>query len=329
MDELQILALQAGIYLPRGLQLTNPALAMDAQSVAVTGANAGIPAHLANYMDPKIIEAVVAPMKAAQILGEAKKGDWTTETATFPVIEATGETSSYGDFNDNGSSGVNSNFPTRQSYHYQTTTRWGERQLAMAGLAGIDWATRTNLASVLTLNKFQNKTYFYGVAGLQNYGLMNDPALSAPIVPTAAWSLDSTDALTVYNDVARLFRKVLAQCNGTIDQNVKMVLVLSPTASLAFNKTNMYNVNVTDQLKKNFPNLRFETAPEYTTDAGELVQLIIDEIDGQETATCAFTEKLRAHQIVIETSSFKQKKSQGTFGTVIYRPFAISQMLGV
>jgi hypothetical protein len=35
-------------------------------------------------------------------------------------------------------------------------------------------------------------------------------------------------------------------------------------------------VNVTDQLKKNFPNLRIETAVEYSTDAGELVQLIVE-----------------------------------------------------
>lgn len=43
-------------------------------------------------------------------------------------------------------------------------------------------------------------------------------------------------------------------------------------------KTNQYNVNVTDQLKKNFPNLRIETAVEYSTDAGELVQLIVERL---------------------------------------------------
>ncbi|MCU4576123.1 DUF2184 domain-containing protein [Acinetobacter courvalinii] len=329
MSELEFLASTAGVYLPQGTQIVDPKLAMDAQSVMATGANAGIPAFLANYMDPKVIEILVAPMKAAEIIGESKKGDWTTETATFPVVEATGETSSYGDFNDNGSSGVNVNFPMRQSYHYQTTTAWGERQLAMAGLAGIDWATRTNIASILTLNKYQNKTYFYGVDGLQCYGLLNDPALTAPITPTAQWSLDTTDALTVYNDVSRLFRRLIAQCNGTIDQNTPMTLVLSPAASVAFNKTNQYNVNVTDQLKKNYPNLEFQTAPEYATATGELVQLIVKEIEGQETATCAFTEKLRAHNIVVKASSYEQKKSQGTFGTVIFRPFAIVQMLGV
>lgn len=328
MDELEYLA-SMGVVLPSGIQITDPNLAMDAQSVMVTGANAGIPAFLANYMDPKVIETLVAPMKAAEIVGETKKGDWTTETATFPVVESTGETSSYGDFNDNGSSGVNANFPMRQSYHYQTTTAWGERQLAKAGLAGIDWATRTNIASILTLNKYQNKTYFYGVGGLQCYGLLNDPTLSAPITPTAQWSLDATDALTVYNDVARLVRRLIAQGNGSIDQDTPLKLVTSPTTSLAFNKTNQYNVNVRTQLKTNFPNLELETAPEYSTASGELVQLFAPEIEGQESATCAFTEKLRAHNIVVKTSSYEQKKSQGTFGTVIFRPFAFVQMLGV
>ena len=62
--------------------------------------------------------------------------------------------------------------------------------------------------------------------------------------------------------------------------------------------------------------------------AGQLVQMIVEEIEGQETATAALTEKLRAHAIVVDSSSWKQKKSQGTFGTVIYRPFAIAQLIG-
>ena len=63
-------------------------------------------------------------------------------------------------------------------------TQWGERELERAGLARIDWANRVNIASALTLNKYQNKTYFFGVSGLQNYGLLNDPSLSTAISPT-------------------------------------------------------------------------------------------------------------------------------------------------
>lgn len=301
-------------------------MALDAQPELVTVSNAGIPAFLSNFLDPKMIEVLVSPMKAAVIAGETQKGDWTTTVATFPVIESTGEVSSYGDFNNNGSSEVNTNFPQRQSYHYQTFTQWGEKELAVAALAKIDWASRLNIASVLVLNKFQNQSYFYGISGLQNYGLLNDPNLSAAIVPTSSWNSAAADV--IYNDIVRLFRQLQTQANGTIDQNATMTMALSPINSVNLNKTNQYNVNVFDQISKNFPNLRIETAPEYTTTSGELVQLFVDEVEGQETVTCAFTEKMRAHNMVVDTSSYKQKKSQGTFGAILFRPVFVAQMLG-
>ena len=313
-------------YDPRVMRNFN--IAMDAQPGLVTVSNSGIPAFLSNYIDPKLIEVLTSPMMAATILGEEKKGDWVTDVATFPNIESTGEVSSYGDFNRNGSVGANVNFNQRQSYHYQTITQWGEKELAKYGLAKVDYASRLNIASALVLNKYQNQTYFFGVSGLANFGLLNDPTLPAPIAATAQWNLSGTSADVVYEDIRRMFVQLQTQANGTVDQKMAMVLAMSPTLSVALNKTNQYNVNVTDQLKKNFPNMRVETAVEYDTIAGQYVQMIVEEIDGQKTATTAFTEKLRAHAIVVDTSSFLQKKSQGTWGSIIYRPFAISSLIG-
>ncbi len=108
-----------------------------------------------------------------------------------------------------------------------------------------------------------------------------------------------------------------------------MTLALSPVAAVNLNKVSAFNVNVRQTLRENFPAMRIETAPEYDTDSGELVQMILDSLEGQETATCAFTEKMRAHPIIQQTSSWKQKKSQGTVGTIIFRPFLIAQLLGV
>lgn len=328
------LAQDAGILFPGTMDFLtegvshNIDLAMDAQPGLVTVSNAGIPAFLSNYVDPKIVEVLVAPMKAAVIAGEAKKGDWVTDTATFPAIESTGEVSSYGDYNQNGSVGANANFNQRQSYHYQTITQWGERELERAGLAKIDWASRLNIASVLVLNKYQNQTYFFGVSGLKNYGLLNDPSLPASIAPTAQWNLAGTGADVVYEDIRRMFVQLQTQANGNVDTDSKLCLAMSPTLSVALNKTNQYNVNVYDQLKKNFPNIRFETAPEYATQAGQLVQMIAENVEGQETMTTAFTEKMRAHAIVRNTSSFLQKKSQGTWGTIIFRPFLVASLIG-
>lgn len=317
------------------LRLAHDGFACDAQPSLVTVSNAGIPAFLSTYVDPKLIEILVSPMKAAEIVGdEVKKGDWTTETAMFPVVESTGQTAAYGDYAESGVAGVNTNFPQRQSFHYQVMTQWGERELERAGLARIDWANRVNIASALTLNKYQNKTYFFGVSGLQNYGLLNDPSLSAPITPTtkAAGGTGWTNATAneVLNDVAKLFQQAQSQAKGLIDRETKMTLAMSPVSDAAgLTKVSEYNVSVADRLKKLYPNMTVKTAPEYTTASGELVQLIVDELEGQRTASCGFTEKMRAHPIVVQSSSFKQKKSQGTWGTVIFRPFLISGMLGV
>lgn len=343
---LQALAQSAGIHFmgvnaslqkegaANSLSFAQDGFACDAQPGLVTVSNAGIPAFLSTYVDPKLIEILVSPMKASEIVGdEAKKGDWTTETTMFPVVESTGKVTSYGDYSESGNAGVNVTFPQRQSYHYQVFTQWGEKELDRAGLARVDLANRLNIASALTLNKFQNKTYFFGVAGLQNYGLLNDPSLSAPIMPTTkvatgtSWA--NATAQEINNDIQKLYKQLQTQANGLVDLDTVMTLAISPISNTYMTKTTDFNVNVMDILKKNFPNMTIKTAPEYTTQSGELVQLFAPELEGQRTVQCAFTEKMRAHPIIVGSSNFKQKKSQGTWGTVIYRPFLIAQMLGV
>ncbi len=318
-------------------------LACDAQPALITTSNSGIPAFLTTYVDPKLIEVLVSPMKAAEILGEGnevKKGDWTTETAMFSMVESTGQTTAYGDYNEAGDAGVNMNFPQRQSFHYQVMSRWGEKELERAGLARVDWANRINVAAALTLNKFQNKTYFFGVSGLQNYGLLNDGSLSSAITPTTktagnsnVWFVSGTTAnataTEVLADIQKLYQTLQSQMGGLIELDTPMTLAMSPAMEVALTFTTIYNVSVADILKKNFPNMVVKTAPEYATTSGQLVQLIVNSVDGQPTAQVAFTEKMRAHPIVVKASSWLQKKSQGTWGCIIFRPAAIAQMIGL
>jgi hypothetical protein len=325
-----------------GMDSAGGLMAMDAAYPLITNANSGIPAMLSTYIDPKLIEILVAPMKAAEAAGgEKKTGDWTTRTAMFPVIESTGEATSYGDYNESGSSGANFQFPQRQSYHYQTITQWGERELADAGLAKIDWAARLNIASALTLNKYQNKTYLFGVSGLQNYGMLNDPALPAALTPATktaggtAWILPNGTVnatnLEIFQDVQKMFFNLQARNQGLIDVDSALTLIMSPQSSVAMTVANGTVTTVTawDLITKAFPNLTLRTVPEYATAAGQVVQMVVEEYEGQRTWDCTFTEKMRAHPIIQGLSSFKQKKSAGTFGTVIARPTFIEQMLGV
>jgi hypothetical protein len=324
------------------------ALAMDAQPALATSANAGIPAYLTMFVDPEQVKILFSPTNAAKIIGEMKKGTWLDETAIFTVIEHTGEVTSYGDYAEGGSSGVNTNFPQRQSYLFQTMKRYGERELERAGLARLNYVSEIDVAASMSLNRLANLSYFFGIDGLQNYGLINDPNLSAAITPatksnggtgwfTTGGGVNAT-ANEVYNDIVAMFKLLVDQSGGNLDKEASCVLAMSPDSALALQFTNTFNVNVEDLLKKNFKNLRLQTAVQYGATsatnpqgvaAGNLVQLIAENVEGQKTGTCAFNEKMRSHPIIRATSSFQQKATAGTFGAVIKQPFAFAQMVGV
>lgn len=301
--------------------------AYDAQATLVTAANAGILSLFTTYVDPTQIKVLVAPVKAAVLYGERKYGDWITDTAAFPVVERTGETTAYGDFNEGGVAGYNVNWPQRQSFHFQLFTRWGERELERAAKARIDWANGVNMGAALAMKKFENTSYLFGIAGLENYGGVNDPSLPAAIAATSSW-FSATDPLVIYGDILRLVQNSVELSQGILDADSKFRLGISPGNYMNFDKTNQYGLNVKDMIKKNF-NIEVVTVPEFSTaytGGTEFVQLIPDTVDGEKVVDCAFTEKMRAHAMITMDSGWRQKKSQGTWGTIFYQPAYVSSM---
>jgi hypothetical protein len=322
------------VDLSRGRPMAlDASMAQDVQSELVTVTSGGIPWFLANWLDPKVIPILVSPMMAGEIAGETMKGDWTTETAMFLSAEATGETSAYGDYSQSGSSSVNVNYPQRQNFLFQCFMQWGQREVARFGLAKLDWVSQNQQSNALTLMKSLNFMYFYGVANLENYGLINDPFLPPPLTPTFSWLTNSSaTANTIYQDVVRMFIQLQMQSNGTVRLDDRMVLAMSPENAVALREVTLYNTNSVEQLlKQNFPNLRIVTAPEYGppyNTAGQLVQLIVEELEGHRTVEASFSVKLMAHNMVVDTSSWRQKRTSGGFGSIWYRRFLQVGMLG-
>ena len=321
--------------------------AQDALPSLSTDPNAGVPTMLTTMIDPAIYRVLFAQLKAAAILGEARKGTWLDQTAMFPIVEQTGEVSSYGDFNTNGRAGANSNWPQRQSYLFQTVPEYGELEVERAGLGRINWVSEVDGAAVQVLNRFQNTTYFYGVQGLQNYGILNDPGLSAAITPATKayggvkWVNNGVIVATaneVYSDVQSLYLQLVSQTNGPVEQDTRMVLALGTVSAVALTATNSFNVKAIELIKENFPNIRIERAVQYNAlsatnpqgiAGGNEMQLIAEEVEGQQTGYCAYNEKLRAHPIVRELSSWKKKMTAGNWGAIIRAPANISSMIGI
>lgn len=305
-------------------------LACDAQPSLATAPNQGIPAYLANILDPKVIRTLVSPMKAAQIAGETGKGNWTSETIQFLTVEDTGTVAAYGDRSNNGMSNANANFPQRQNFLFQAFLTYGEREVAKAALAKLDWVSQQQQANALTLAKYLNNVYFFGVSQLQNYGLINDPTLPPALTPTFSWLTSaSTTAYTIYQDVVRMFIQLQNQSNGVVEMDAPVVLAMSPKNMVALKEITQYNTNsVLELLKENFPNIRIETAVQYSTAAGELVQMFVEELDGQRTVEVSYSAKMMAHMLIADSSSWKQKRTSGGWGAIWYRPYLCVSMLG-
>jgi hypothetical protein len=324
-------------------------LAMDDAGTLSTDPNSALPTMLTTAIDPDVIRIIFEPLQMAEIMGEERKvGDWLEETRLFPVIEETGEVSSYGDYATSGRAGINFNYPAFQSYLFQVMLRYGDRETARAGLMRINYVGDLQRGASDLLRRFQNLTYAFGISGLQNYGLINNPYLSAYLTPaTKAWGGTSwfngnTPAATaneVYNDILAVVQKIILQTNGAVSLDSPMTLALSPMSQQAMVFANSFGLFVRALLKEGFPNMKIKTAPQYGaltstnnqgySAVGNVFQIIVDEVEGQKTAYPAFTEKMRAHRIVPMTSHMEQKLTAGSWGTILRLPLAVSGMLGV
>ena len=350
---------QAGLIVP-GVKMFIPdewkrsdrsieSLAMDAAGTLSTDPNAAIPTILTTAIDPDVIRIIFAPLQMAEILGEERKvGDWLEETRLFPVVEDTGEVSSYGDYATSGRAGINFNYPALQSYLFQIIMNYGERETARAGLMRINYVSDLSAAAATMLNRFGNLSYAFGIAGLQNYGLLNNPYLSSFLTPAVkawggtTWFNGTTPAATaneVYNDILAVVQKIIQQTNGAVEMDAPMTLALSPQSQLAMKFANSFGVTVAGLLKDGFPNMKIKSAPQYGQKTsnnsqgysliGNVFQIIVDKIDNQKVAYPAFNEKLRAHKLIPELSSWKQKMTSGVWGTITRMPIGISGMIGV
>ena len=318
----------------RGI-LANDSIDQLANDAAmVTAANSGVPVEFTSYIDPMVIPILTATRGAREIFGEAKKGDWTTSYARFQTSEITGEVEAYTDYGQGGASDVNPTFPVRTQYIYQTNIRYGDREVDVASRARLQLAADKQRAAATVIDIASNKFALYGVAGLEIYGLLNDPNLPAAVSPLpnadskTLWAEKSTKE--IYEDVLYLFGKMADRGAGHIDANTELVLATSPATQVQLGRATDFNISARQMLETYFPRIRFVALPELATaTGGTSILLVAPTIEGLPTAQIGFSEKFRAMRLIPESSSFHQKFVGSSYGTIIYRPFAIGTMTGV
>ncbi len=341
-SDAQRLADDWGVVMPFSLDWmpADRRLAQDAQPTLVSTPNAAIPGFFTQLVDPEVVRILQAPNKGAEIYGEQKKGTWVDQTIFIPVVENTGEVSSYGDFNTLGRSDVNEQWEQRQSYLFQTIIEYGDLEVERAGAAKLELVSEKQQAAAKTLDKFMDYVYHFGLSNMPNYGITNDPGLLPNLLPTVKnagngnkWIFNgSLNALPeeIYNDFVLLFNQLTTNSMGYITADTPMTLVLPNTVAAALTAVNSFGITIKAFIKESFPNIEYVTDPRYSgVTGGNLIQLIAKEFDGHKTGYCAFNEKSRDHALVRSLSSYAQKKTAGSWGAIIRYPMAIAGMIGV
>lgn len=314
-------------------------IALDAQPTLQTTPNAGPLFWLTSYIDPEQVRILQTPNVGATILGEEKQGDWISQTIFIAKVENTGDVASYGDYDTQGRSDVNQDWEERQAYNFQTHYGLGDMEVERAGAGKLNLVSEKQISSAKTLDKFLDFTYHFGIAGMQNYGLLNDPGLPAALTPatktaggpkwvTTGGAINAT-AQEIYADFQALIGQLFSVSGGRIKSTDSFKLVYPNTVAIAFSAVNSFGITITNFIKQSFPNVEFIVAPRYATASGNVVQLWATEFDGIKVGTCAFNHKLKDYNVVRGHSSYSQKRSSGTWGAIIKYPVACAQMLGV
>ena len=313
-------------------------MALDAQPTLVTQPNAAIPFMATTYVDPETIRILQTPNKGAQIIGEKKLGDWNTTTVMFERVENTGRVVAYGDYNDDGNTNVNIDFPQRQAFKFQTIVEYGDDAAERASLAKLNFIAEMKNSAVIVMEKFRDQSYHLGIAGLQLYGILNDPGLSPAITPStkaAGGTKWVNNGIVVASpneimvDTQALIGTLITQAPGYIDNDAAFTLVGPPILGLAMTSVNSFGQIAMKMIKESFPNIKVLTDPRYATPAGNIIQLWADKFDGHDVGYCGFGEKLREFPVVRELSAAKQKVAATTLGAIVRYGLGVAQMIGV
>jgi hypothetical protein len=303
-----------------------PALAQDA--ALVTTPNTTVPVEFTAYIDPLVVEILTGVRNARAVFEEVKKGDWTTSYEKWRADEIVGTTQPYSDYQNGTTSDVNSNWIAREQYVFQTTIKYGDREVDMAAQAKIELAASKQRAAATIIDIDSNKFYLFGVAGKSIYGILNDPNLPNATTVTA-WASKTT--ANIYADILNsLFGPLAQRSGGHITNASPLKLLVSPAMNVLLGKATDFNVSVLDMLQKYFTSLEVVVIPELSTmTAGETIFMICPEVNGTPTGLLAFGDKLRLGRVIPDMSSFRQKAVATTYGGIVLQPFAFASITGM
>lgn len=304
-------------------------LAMD----AVTLPNSGIPADYATHLDPRVIDVLFAPVVSQELAPLYKAGSFGDQFYRNQIREAVGSTRPYDDYSTEQNIKSNRNWDFRDAYYMEAINSYGDKEVATSARALIDVVSDQELATATIISQDLNEIAFYGIANQRTYGILNDPNRPANLTPSAGGVWSGKTMVQVVADITSIITKLYENSKGVVNRNTPLTIVMSPKISgMLVGKISDFGYSVNKWLKDSVNDANIVDviiAPQYSTTGGELVDVYAPTTVGTETWNTLFAELYKSHGVHREISSFTEKVSAVTFGSVLRYPIAVQGMLGV
>jgi len=289
------------------------------------------------------VEDVTAVRRIDEFLGIVTQGDWADEEVVQPILERTGEVSTYTDYGNTQQSAYNVNFERRTIVRFESGLSVGKLEEARAARIRVNTADAKRSSSSRELEIQRNSVGFFGYNNGLNrtYGFLNEPALSGYVTVATGggggteWS--SKTFLEIVNDLLTAASLLRTSTREIVDSQRAPIILGLPTAAIDFlQQTTDFGVSVYEWLKKNYPNWTVISAPELDgANGGENVFYLYAESveesgsDDQRTWVQAVPTKFTVLGVDQKTKSYEEAHSNATAGAFLKRPYAVVRFTGI
>lgn len=300
----------------------------------LTGTNIGVAGGALTSISPDIIEVITRKRMADEVIGNRQViCSWQQDDVQFNVLEATGETKPYSDFDNAPVSNINV-IPVKVGHaRHNTKIQVGNLMALQQGEMGVNAEQEAQAAALENLAIWFNYVAFFGEKKPEGSrynvnGFINHPGLDP------AEDFQFTGTLTykkAYDSLIGLVQNIVTKSKGHASYQTPFVLALaSNLAYILTIQNDMGTQTVQEALMQVCPNMKIVLASELNgAEAGLDAIYLRAEEDGvarvNSTAILGYSELALMGQVETYSNYYSQDVSSGSCGTIIRRPYMIAR----
>jgi hypothetical protein len=314
-------------------------MGLDNLEPLVTTASITTPVQFLQNWLPGFVNVITAARKIDNLVGISTVGSWEDEEVVQGVMELTGTSVPYGDYNNIPFSSWNANWERRTVVRFEEGLRVGALEEARAARVRIDTASNKRNSSALALEIQRNNIGFYGFNNGANrtYGFLNDPSLPAYGNTPSPNPWATSTYLQITGDIREAVQSLRTQSQDTIDpQSTDMTLAVASDCVDYLSTVSDFGVSVWDWLKQSYPRIRVESAPQLNdANGGDNVFYLYAESvadtyssDDSRTFIQVVPAKFQVLGVAREAKSYVEDYVNATAGVMCKRPYAVVRRSG-